>query len=32
VVVWLSIGHWDKDTLVVETNGFRDDVWWKEAL
>ena len=26
---WLgdSIGHWDGDTLVVETNGFRDDVW-----
>jgi hypothetical protein len=22
-----SIGHWDRDTLVVETNGFRDDVW-----
>jgi hypothetical protein len=22
-----SIGHWDGDTLVVETNGFRDDVW-----
>jgi len=22
-----SIGHWEGDTLVVETNGFRDDVW-----
>jgi len=22
-----SIGHWDGDTLVVETGGFRDDVW-----
>lgn len=22
-----STGHRDKDTLVVETNGFRDDVW-----
>ena len=22
-----STGHWDGDTLVVETNGFRDDVW-----
>jgi hypothetical protein len=22
-----SIGHWDGDTLVIETNGFRDDVW-----
>jgi hypothetical protein len=22
-----SIGHWDGDTLVVETVGFRDDVW-----
>ena len=22
-----SVGHWDGDTLVVETNGFRDDVW-----
>jgi len=22
-----SIGHWDGDTLVVETSGFRDDVW-----
>jgi len=22
-----SIGKWDGDTLVVETNGFRDDVW-----
>jgi hypothetical protein len=22
-----SIGHWDGDTMVVETTGFRDDVW-----
>lgn len=22
-----SIGHWEQDTLVVETTGFRDDVW-----
>jgi hypothetical protein len=22
-----SIGHWEGDTLVVETIGFRDDVW-----
>ncbi|MEO5922794.1 MAG: hypothetical protein ABIR70_03110 [Bryobacteraceae bacterium] len=22
-----SVGHWEKDTLVVETVGFRDDVW-----
>lgn len=22
-----SIGHWEGDTLVVETTGFRDDVW-----
>jgi hypothetical protein len=22
-----SVGHWDGDTLVVETAGFRDDVW-----
>jgi len=22
-----STGHWEGDTLVVETNGFRDDVW-----
>jgi hypothetical protein len=22
-----SIGHWEDDTLVVETSGFRDDVW-----
>jgi hypothetical protein len=22
-----SIGHWDGDVLVVETSGFRDDVW-----
>ena len=22
-----SIGHWDGDSLVVETRGFRDDLW-----
>ena len=22
-----SIGHWDGDTLVVETTGYRDGVW-----
>jgi hypothetical protein len=22
-----SVGHWEGDTLVVETSGFRDDVW-----
>ena len=22
-----SVGHWDGDTLVVETSGFRDDMW-----
>jgi hypothetical protein len=22
-----SVGHWDGDTLVVETTGFRDEVW-----
>ena len=22
-----SIGHWENDTLVVESTGFRDDVW-----
>jgi hypothetical protein len=22
-----SVGHWDGDTLVVETTGYRDDVW-----
>ena len=22
-----SVGHWDKDTLVIETTGFRDDLW-----
>jgi hypothetical protein len=22
-----SVGHWEKDTLVVETIGFRDDLW-----
>jgi len=22
-----SVGHWEGDTLVVESNGFRDDTW-----
>jgi hypothetical protein len=22
-----SVGHWEGDTLVVETNGYRDDLW-----
>ena len=22
-----SVGHWDGDTLVIETRGFRDDMW-----
>jgi hypothetical protein len=22
-----SVGHWEGDTLVVETAGFRDDLW-----
>jgi hypothetical protein len=22
-----SVGHWDGDTLVIETRGFRDDLW-----
>jgi hypothetical protein len=22
-----SVGHWEGDTLVVETNGFIDDIW-----
>jgi hypothetical protein len=22
-----SVGHWDGDSLVIETTGFRDDVW-----
>ena len=22
-----SVGRWDGDTLVVETRGFRDDLW-----
>jgi hypothetical protein len=22
-----SVGHWEEDTLVVETTGFRNDVW-----
>jgi hypothetical protein len=25
-----SIGHWDGDTLVVETKGFRDNMWIDE--
>jgi hypothetical protein len=25
--VGYSTAHWDGDTLVVETNGFRDDLW-----
>jgi len=27
--VWLgySVGHWDGDTLVVESNGFKEDSW-----
>ena len=30
---WLghSIGHWDGDTLVVETNGFNDRTWLDSA-
>jgi hypothetical protein len=27
VVLRPLAGHWDGDTLVVETTGFRDDVW-----
>ena len=26
-----STGKWDGDTLVVETNGFRDDTWLDRA-
>jgi hypothetical protein len=26
-----SSGKWDRDTLVVETNGFRDDLWMDMA-
>src|SRR3984957_8722400 len=26
-----SVGHWDGDTLVVETIGFRDDLWLDAA-
>jgi hypothetical protein len=26
-----SVGKWDGDTLVVETNGFRDDTWLDRA-
>lgn len=22
-----SVGHWERDTLVIETSGFRDDLW-----
>lgn len=25
--VGYSVGHWDGDTLVVETTGFRDGLW-----
>jgi hypothetical protein len=27
--IWMgySIGHWDKDTLVVESNGYNDKTW-----
>jgi hypothetical protein len=27
--IWMgySVGHWDKDTLVVESNGFNDKTW-----
>ena len=25
-----SVGHWDGDTLVVETKGFRDNMWIDE--
>jgi hypothetical protein len=27
MVVWLFDCNWDGDTLVVETTGFREDVW-----
>jgi hypothetical protein len=27
-----DLGHWDGDTLVVETTGFRDDVWLNVEL
>ena len=26
-----SVGHWDGDTLVVETTGYRDDLWLDAA-
>jgi hypothetical protein len=26
-----SVGHWEGDTLVVETTGFRDDLWLDAA-
>jgi hypothetical protein len=26
-----SVGHWDGDTFVVETTGFRDDLWLDAA-
>jgi hypothetical protein len=26
-----SVGHWEGDTFVVETNGFRDDLWLDAA-
>jgi hypothetical protein len=22
-----SVGHWERDTLVIESKGFRDDEW-----
>jgi hypothetical protein len=34
VVPWwfgYSVGHWDGDVLVVETIGFRDDMWLDEG-
>ena len=26
-----SVGHWEGDTMVIETNGFRDDLWLDAA-
>lgn len=26
-----SVGHWEDDALVVETTGFRDDMWLDEG-
>jgi len=30
---WLgySVGRWDRDTLIVETAGFKDDIWLDQA-